>query len=79
MVSFTVLNAALGDKGLCVCVCVTVCVCVWGGGGGGGGAGGQVFVFLIHGHEFESHHSQMNIDHSSFLPPSTPTMESTQL
>ena len=36
MVSFTVLNAALGDKGLCVCVCVTVCVCVGGGGGGGG-------------------------------------------
>ena len=42
-----------------------MCVCVWGGGGGGGGAGGQVVQVFVLGHEFESHHSQMNIDHSS--------------
>ena len=58
-----------------VCVCVYVCmyVCV--------GPGGKVVWVLgswSMGHGFESHHSQMNIDHSS-SPASHHPHRSTQL
>ena len=46
--------------GVLACMYVRMCTCV-----GPGGQVVQVFVLLM-GHVFESHHSQTNIDHSSF-------------